>query len=709
MGAFRHLPEIRRLLFAGKPAEAEALVTKEVLGERPLGSYQPLGTVHLTFAGHELATDYRRELDLDAAVARTRYRVGDATFTREVWASVQSEVVVVRITCDHPARINLEASLARLEFAEASSPSSDTLELQGQADRGKPTAGVAFVGRLRALTEGGTVASRDGRLRVERADAVTLLVAAATNYRGGDPRERCAAQLAAAAAVPYKGMWAAHLVDHRALYRRAALELETPASFATLPTDERLRRVRKGEADEGLLALFFHLGRYLLIGSSRPGELTANLQGLWNDRVNPPWFCGWHFDINAQMNYWLAETTNLSECHEPLFDLIERLREPGRKTAREVYGARGFVVSHRTNAWMFTSPVKGLTTWPPAAAWLCQHLWERYRFTADRGFLEKRAYPVMREAAEFFLDWLVPDPRTGKLVSGPSVSPENSFVFPPNPKPYGLAMGPAMDQQIVAELFDNCLAAARLLGVEDGFVREVREQRARLSGPQIGPDGRLLEWREPMTEREPGHRHISHLYAVYPGWQITPRTTPELAEAARKSLAFRLSGGGTTRAVNLSDASNVGWSLAWNSGLWARLGDGVQAHRTLTSLLRRAAFPNLLDGHPQKETPGVFQIDGNLGAAAAIAEMLLQSHDGELHLLPALPAAWPNGRVRGLRARGAFEVDLTWSESRLVLAVIRSLDGGTLRVRWGEKTMERATRRGEMMSLDVRLQATEVR
>jgi alpha-L-fucosidase 2 len=703
VGAHRHLPEIRRLLFADQPAEAEALVTKEVLGERPLGSYQPLGDLFLELAGHQAATDFRRELDLEAAVARTTYRVGGVAFVREMWASAPHDVIVVRLTADRPGQVTLEARLSRAEGAEASSPAENDLELRGQADRGKPTAGVSFVGRLRARAEGGTVSSHAGRLRVERADAVTLLITAATDYRGGDPAVRAAERLAAVSVVGLAELQAAHRADHQKLYRRAALELGGTAA-SPLPTDERLQRVRAGANDEGLLALYFHLGRYLMIGSSRPGNLPANLQGIWNDRMAPPWFCGWHFDVNAQMIYWPAETTNLSECHEPFLDLIERLREPGRKTARDVYGTRGFVVSHRTNAWLFTSPVKGLTTWPPGAGWLCQHLWERYRFSGDRDFLAGRAYPVMREAAEFFLDWLVADPRTGLLVSGPSMSPENSYLLPPSPKPHGLAMGPTMDQQIVAELFDHCLAAARVLGIDDGFVREVRGARAKLAGSKVGPDGRLLEWLEPRQEREPGHRHISHLYALYPGGQITPRDTPELAEAARKSLAYRLSSGGTTRAVNVSDSSNVGWSLAWNTGLWARMGDGAQAHQTLTSLLRRAAFPNLFDCHPQKDTPGVFQIDGNLGGAAAVAEMLVQSHRDEIELLPALPSAWPAGKVRGLRARGAYEVDLEWRESRLERATIRAAAAGTLRVRLGDKAVERAVRAGEVVSYDAALQ-----
>ncbi len=415
--------------------------------------------------------------------------------------------------------------------------------------------------------------------------------------------------------------------------------------------------------------------------------------------MNPPWFCGWHFNVNLQMNYWPAEVANLGELHGPLFDFLEALRPHGRRTAREVYGARGMVTSHRTNAWLFTSPVKGLTIWPSGLAWLTQHGWEHYRFSGDRAFLAARWYPLLRDAAEFWLDWLVPDPATGLLVSGPSHSPENRFLAADG-KPYNLVMGPTMDQQIAAELFDHCLAAAAALGIEDDFVREVRAKRARLAPTRIGEDGRLLEWGRPLPEREPGHRHISHVYALFPGDQITPRGTPELAEAARKTIAFRLSNGGTTKMTNVSNSSNVGWSLAWNSTLWARLGEGVQSRETLYLLLRRAVFPNLFDGHP----PGVFQVDGNLGGTAAVAEMLLQSHAGEIELLPALPPAWPEGRVRGLRARGAYEVDLEWRKSRLERATIRAAAAGTLRVRLGGRTAERPVRAGEVVSFDAALQ-----
>lgn len=697
VGAHRHLAEVRRLLFAGKSREADAIVAKEFLGERPLGSYQPLGDLWLDFGPAATApADYRRELDLADAIARTSYRVGDATFRREVFVSAPHQAIVVRLTSDRPGQISFRARLDRNpaagtrdtpgsiawtpgQFAGATVAvtGADELELRGRADEGKPTAGVRFVARLKVLAEGGRVTPAGDALEVTGADAVTLLLVAATDYAGEEPGAASARQLAALAPVTFATLRAEHVADHQHYFNRVALTLGAGDRSAS-PTDERLARLRAGEPDAGLAALFFHYGRYLLLGSSRPGGLPANLQGIWNDDLNPPWFSGWHFDVNAQMNYWLAETAALSECHEPLLTMIDRLRANGRKTARDVYGARGFVVAHRTNAWWFTSPVKGLNVWPPGAGWLCQHVWEHYRFTGDRAFLRDRGYPAMREAAEFFLDWLVPDPRTGLLVSGPSISPENNFLE--DGKPTALAMGPTMDQQIVAELFDHCLAAAAELGIDDAFVREVTDKRARLAGSRVGTDGRLLEWLDEVPEREPGHRHMSHLYAVYPGGQITPRATPELAAAARASLAARIAAGGDGK-VNVSDASNVGWSLAWNAGLWARLREPARAHATFHALLERAVFANLLDGHPRKGRENVFQIDGNLGGAAALGEMLLQSHDGAIDLLPALPAEWSEGAFAGLRARGGYQIDAVWRNHALVSAVIVASQSGRCAVR----------------------------
>jgi alpha-L-fucosidase 2 len=703
VGAYKHLPEIRRLLFAGKHAEADALAKKEILGERPLGSYQPLGDLTLTFSGGGEVADYRRELDMGRAVAKVSYRQGDAVFTREVFVSAPAKVLVVRLSCDKPGRVSFAAALGRISAAQVEAADND-LVLRGRADEGEPTAGTSFLGQLRVLNQGGQRAVADDKITVTGADSAMLLLAAATDFdKRGDWQKAPSRALDLAAEKSFDALLAEHVGDYQRYFRRVDLELgDGPAE---LPTDRRLEQVKKGASDPGLVELHFNYGRYLLISSSRPGGLPANLQGLWNHELNPPWFCGWHLDPNAMMIYWHAETLNLSDLHVPFFDLSERLRVNGRKTAKDVYNARGFVAAHRTNANFFTSPVKGFTIWPMGAGWAVQNMWEHYRFTQDREFLEKRAYPTIREAAEFFCDWLVEEPGTGKLVSGPSISPENSFVLPDGSISQ-LCMGPTLDQLLIAEVFDNTLEAARILGIEDDTIQEIRAKRAKLAGPQIGSDGRLLEWRKEYVEREPAHRHVSHLFGVYPGWSMTPRRTPELAEAARKSLVARITGG-EIKKVNISDASNVGWSLAWNAGLWARLGDGRQAHDTVMNLLRRCTFPNLMDFHPRANTPGVFQIDGNMVAPAAVAEMLLQSHDGAIDLLPALPEAWPAGSVRGLRARGNVEVDLAWKGGQLQSATLRPGGDGELTIRYGDKHLTLKATAGRPIQINPELKVMQ--
>ena len=457
------------------------------------------------------------------------------------------------------------------------------------------------------------------------------------------------------------------MADHQRLFRRATLRLG-PAAASTLPTDERLERVKRGEPDSALEALYFQFGRYLLMASSRPGGLPANLQGLWNDSMSPPWDSDYHLNINLQMNYWPAEVSNLAETHLPLFDYIDSLRAPGRQTAKIHYGARGFVAHHISDIWGFTSPgdLPRSGLWPTGAAWLIQHLWEHYQFHPDREFLA-RAYPVMKEASEFFVDYLVSDAK-GRLVSGPSVSPENRYRLP-NGQVGILCMGPSMDHQIISGLFTQTIRSAEILDRDREFRTRLQEMARRLPPPQIGKHGQIMEWSEDYEEPEPGHRHISQLFALHPGDAISVRQTPELARAARATIERRLQHGG----------GHTGWSRAWIINFWARLEDGERAHENLVALLAKSTLPNLWDLHPP------FQIDGNFGGTAGIAEMLLQSHAGELHLLPALPKAWDEGAFTGLRARGSVQVDAAWNKGLLTAVTLRPGMTGRHRIRAGSR------------------------
>ena len=690
--ALAALPEVRRLLLDGKYSEAKALAIKKLVckgvgsnfangANVPFGCYQTLGDLTLKFDAQGQASDYCRTLDLDTAIATVSYRLGDATFTREVFSSAPDQALVMRLTCDQPGRIGFTAGLTRPERFATAADGSDGLIMGGQLDDGRGGAtGMKYMARLKAIAEGGKVNTSGNNLRVEGANAVTLLFTVGTDhrlqppYRGNPHEQLTAGQLAAAAAKPYRELRTAHVAEYQKIFRRVSLDLGGRAA-RTLPTDQRLVRMAKSKTpDPDLEALLFQFGRYLLISSSRAGNLPSSLQGIWADQIRTPWCGQFTVDLNVQMNYWPVETCNLSQCFTPLFDLIDSWRVPGAKTAKVHYNAKGWIAHTVANVWGFTSPSEhpSFGMYMGAGAWLCQPLWEHYAFTGDREYLQ-RAYPVMKESAEFYLDWLVKHPRTGKLVSGPSTSPEHEYIAADGQRG-SLCLGPAMDQQVIWDLFRNVLEGAKELGIEDDLVRRVREARGQLLGPQIGSDGRLMEWAEEFKDPDPGHRHLSHLFALYPGCQITPAGMPELAAAARKSLEVRLANG----------SSQVGWSCVWTIGLFARLADGDKAHEYILSLLVNLIAPNLFDRVSQG---GVFQIDGNLGYTAAVPEMLLQSHTGEIELLPALPKAWPSGSVKGLRARGGFEIDMAWEKGKVARLIVKSDRGNACRIRSGSSLM----------------------
>ncbi|MCA1936984.1 MAG: glycoside hydrolase family 95 protein [Asticcacaulis sp.] len=681
------LPQIRKLIFEGKYVEAQRLIDAHFMGN-PVRqvSYQTIGELTLTFGPSSNASGYRRELDLTKALSTVTYRQDGVTYKRETFISPVDQVLVMRLSADKPGKISFQLGFETPQMATVAIESPQEIVLSGRngGHNGKDGA-LRFESRVRVVASGGQQSTGTDELVVSGADSVLVLMAAATNYKSfrdvsGDPTIITKDQIAGAATRSFDDLYAAHLKAHSELFDRVHVDFGRTEA-ADQPTAQRIAR-SPSQNDPALAALYYQYGRYLLISCSRPGTQPANLQGLWNEKLNAPWGGKYTININTEMNYWPAEPTALPELTEPLVRLVKEISVTGAETAKIMYGARGWVAHHNTDLWRATAPIDAAFygTWPTGGAWLCLHLWDRYDYGRDPAYL-KDIYPLLKGAAQFFLDTLVKDPATGYMVTAPSISPENEHRFGTS-----ICAGPTMDMQILRDLFANTARAADILKTDAGFRAELLAMRDRLVPNQIGKAGQLQEWKDDWDMEAPDlhHRHVSHLYGLFPSHQITTRKTPELAEAAKKSLELR------------GDMS-TGWAIGWRINLWARLGEGERTHSILKLLLGpERTYPNMFDAHPP------FQIDGNFGGTSGMTEMLMQSYDDQIILLPALPTAWPKGHVTGLKARGGFTVDLHWADMTLERVTIRSAFGEKAMLVLGDHRLPVTLKKGQSATFSLR-------